>query len=700
MAVGARITSENLSGKTATVTFIPYTGATSGTTVNLGTKTIPFNNINTHPYGVYNLYFAEYDYTYTLTIPEPYTRTQMFVRSDRMFESDNYGAATLNFNDFTAEVIDLNVDSTYWDNRDLREITEGGFMYEFRGDNNTDERLVIFTDSSNIEIARYSGVTDSFSEGSLEGKWLYAEFTDLGVLKYSNGLEVFTYDWDPLTHSIDIEWDWDAVTSDGKFVIKKYEQGQWTYDGNGQSYLVNPDNGELTSFKTWSDGTQIKHQISPSCDFIAVETRDQTNNSIYTNLQICDTSGGILESQSLTGDTYNNRYIEFHGTNKVTFVYYNDSDVDVDYKIIHYNGNTESLVQTTHVRGANYDSFNMYGRTDFWANYDNLNNGGVAIMFYNNVTSDNIGVVTTYCDIMYMFDNQTSFSTYVFADDQQKSFTQWNVQLSDMFRIACNNGDGVLSYLTIMSGSTRTESMDVFITDINSQDSRWLGNKTVVRLLTNDYSTATFKYINEFGVVIDTVSNSLFSQSNTSFDGVGEVCYLKMLTSDNITTAYYVNGNSTGFTETTYYNHVETPYSYYSEDGEVPDVMFLFAEGGYAARIISSTGATSEFNIPVSNSYSARVGKDKIMFVYQDSNDSNYIKIRLYDFSGTLLNNHTTTYTSWNSTWGAKDRFVVSFYNGDNNTNIYYLVSEDVITSVTIGSYDGEERINDYIWND
>ena len=71
MAVGARITSTNLSGKTATVTFVPYTGQTSGSTVNLGTKTIPFNNINSHPYGVYSLYFAEYDYTYTLNIPEP-----------------------------------------------------------------------------------------------------------------------------------------------------------------------------------------------------------------------------------------------------------------------------------------------------------------------------------------------------------------------------------------------------------------------------------------------------------------------------------------------------------------------------------------------------------------------------------------------------------------------------------------------------
>ena len=145
MAVGARITSENLSGKTATVTFTPYTGETSGTTVNLGSKTIPFNNINTHPYGVYSLYLGEYDYTYTLTIPEPVTEAQLFVYVDRMSNSDNYGAAMLNFTDFTAEVIDLGVDSTYWNNSNIRPLQNSGFMYEFNGDNNYQEKLIIFT---------------------------------------------------------------------------------------------------------------------------------------------------------------------------------------------------------------------------------------------------------------------------------------------------------------------------------------------------------------------------------------------------------------------------------------------------------------------------------------------------------------------------------------------------------------------------
>ena len=119
MALGARISSTNLSGKTATVTFTPYTGTTSGTTINLGTKTIPFNNVTPHPYGNYDMYLPEYDYTYTLNVPEPQTDTQLYVHVDKMVNDSYYGALTLNFNDFTASIIDLGVDYTsyYTDRR-------------------------------------------------------------------------------------------------------------------------------------------------------------------------------------------------------------------------------------------------------------------------------------------------------------------------------------------------------------------------------------------------------------------------------------------------------------------------------------------------------------------------------------------------------------------------------------------------------
>jgi hypothetical protein len=67
MIQGIRLTSSNLSGKTADVTFLPSTGGT----IDLGTQTIPFNNISDYPYGTYELNVTEYDRTYEITVPTP-----------------------------------------------------------------------------------------------------------------------------------------------------------------------------------------------------------------------------------------------------------------------------------------------------------------------------------------------------------------------------------------------------------------------------------------------------------------------------------------------------------------------------------------------------------------------------------------------------------------------------------------------------
>jgi hypothetical protein len=67
MSIGIRILSNNLSGQTTDVTFLPQ----SGGTVNLGTQVFPFNYFSAYIYGVYNCYVPLYGYTYSLEVLEP-----------------------------------------------------------------------------------------------------------------------------------------------------------------------------------------------------------------------------------------------------------------------------------------------------------------------------------------------------------------------------------------------------------------------------------------------------------------------------------------------------------------------------------------------------------------------------------------------------------------------------------------------------
>jgi hypothetical protein len=66
MPIGVRIFSNNLSGQTSTVTFLPLTGGT----IDLGEQTIPFNYLSSYVYGTYQLYVPLYDYTYELVVEE------------------------------------------------------------------------------------------------------------------------------------------------------------------------------------------------------------------------------------------------------------------------------------------------------------------------------------------------------------------------------------------------------------------------------------------------------------------------------------------------------------------------------------------------------------------------------------------------------------------------------------------------------
>lgn len=67
MAIGVRILSDNLSGLTTNVTYLPE----SGGTIDLGVQTFPFNYISDYYFGTYNCYVPTYATTYSVEVPEP-----------------------------------------------------------------------------------------------------------------------------------------------------------------------------------------------------------------------------------------------------------------------------------------------------------------------------------------------------------------------------------------------------------------------------------------------------------------------------------------------------------------------------------------------------------------------------------------------------------------------------------------------------
>jgi hypothetical protein len=184
----------------------------------------------------------------------------------------------------------------------------------------------------------------------------------------------------------------------------------------------------------------------------------------------------------------------------------------------------------------------------------------------------------------------------------------------------------------------------------------------------------------------------------SSMDSEGQNGYIRVSSEGDV--GFYVYSGSTGFTQTDYYNNVYTPDYYATNTFKTnPDIVLAGTGGSTGFRIINSTGITQQFSFPEYTDFNIRVGATKFMFVYQDVNDNDTVKIRLYDFNGTLLNSTTTTWTSWSNAFGVNERFVV--YNTNVNGLVeIYLVSEENITSVTLENTDSDYEINDYIYND
>jgi hypothetical protein len=175
----------------------------------------------------------------------------------------------------------------------------------------------------------------------------------------------------------------------------------------------------------------------------------------------------------------------------------------------------------------------------------------------------------------------------------------------------------------------------------------------------------------------------------------GETAYLSIRTEDDL--GFYVYSGSTGFTSTDYYNNLSSTSQYSSGTGRYNGAMVLYNTDQLDFRVLTSTGITNEFSFPEYNSFDIEIGESKFMFVYNETNGG-VTKIRLYNFSGTLLNSETTTWTNgWNDTYGVKDRFVVMNYDGDNTVEVY-LVSENTITSVTTQDYSSEQSTNDWVY--
>jgi hypothetical protein len=693
MAIGTRILSNNLSGQTAEVIFLPFTGGT----FDLGTQTIPFNHLTSYPYGTYEVYVPLYDNTYIVIVNQGASgNTFSFI--SKLVENNNHGAATLDFNDLTVQVLDLNVDYTGWYINDIYPITDYGYGYFFENDRTCDLQWVIFADAFGNIMESYQTNSDcgTYNYDVLGGKWIYFNDVFNGVLKYFNGKNVYTLTADTTTEYIDVNNNGDGVMSNDNFTITIYN-----INGNASSYIV--DGSNLTQFSSFDENTYNQNIITYFSGSWIGEVIYNNNTNYYETLKFYDgTDGSLLQTLDLTGDDYTNYDIQPYGDNKIFGLFYYNGDNNVDYLIFQYDGNTDTLTTTTHV-AVNYENREIFSNTNSYPNPGGSE--AFVIRLATIVDSNGLGDVVSYCDFIYMLSGDTDFTTYVFQDSGtgDKTLYYW-LETSNIINGICDNGDGNASSLVINSSGVTFTSSGILTSANGSSEKYSVGNGIVNLFYTdNTYTGCTIVYINGEGVVSDTISGIEFSGSfQFDAESTGGV----FLFSNRLGDDYYINemsdlfqiGNTLVNSGTTNYYYVQNKFR---PDFLYPSIILSVDSNTKEYNILSSTGFTQHFDLYEygefgSPQFNIVVGDDKFMYTFFDLNGNT--NINLYDFNGNRLNNLVTEHTSFDNSDACGDGFVQII--NENNNYYIYLVSETEISSSILTGDDDYYTFNDWVWWD
>jgi len=684
MAIGVRITSDNLNGKTATVTFVPAAGSPDGTgSVNLGTKTIPFNNIDTFPYGTYSLTFPEYDYTYTLEVPVPVEGVQAFVTVAPMVGSTgNFGASFLNFNDLTVEVLDLGVSTDDWWVDSIQPLQDSGYAYHFVGLENWNMRKVIFTNKNGENIGEFTNLTSSWNYDLLDGKIALVDNYDIGEVYYSNGVEVFTYTYDPAIYNFDFDWNNYATTKDGSMIF--YITNMNTSEVKCYNVLGNTVT-EIESFY-WMSGIYKDFNLTPTHTFYPCMTRE--SNSTYSEIKFRNTSGvQVGLTVDLTEYNYNNYSWQTYGDNKFIILLWDQNNPAIPYRIVHFDGNTNVLTETTHIRGTDFPNYDIIADDTFYPGNDD--EGSLAIFFYNNTGYSNFGSIVNYMDIVYMFDNQTSFSTHSFLQNTPKS-VRWSATGDRIDLIHFEDGEDTYAQLTSISNTQVTTTSTGVAASPNSYiDQYRLGQLgTITMINTSDTN----------GVLINSRTPGAISYSSPFT--LQEPYYYNMVLSNNIfyIKGTYINLTSNGFQEIGTYNYNYHSY-YQTGTGLENSFVALLNTDTWALKTLTGTTVSDEITLPTHNgSWDLRAGKDHVVYSYCDDENGGLFTIKLYNSDLEEVNSVVTQYTNieWNS-YGIKDRYVISFTTPAYRL-ISFLVSPTTILNTIQGAGSWDRESNDFIY--
>jgi hypothetical protein len=585
-------------------------------------------------------------------------------------------------------LVGLDLDRTVWNNWDNYPLTNSGYVLFF-GDN-SDNIIIHFMDYTGNIIDTYSANTGNNNYDDLDGKIVYFDDRTNGLFKYFDGKTVRTYTYDSSDLSISIQWDWDAVTSNDCFAIMEHS----TSANTDTLKVIN--GSTITDIKTVNNGSDLYMNdvyLYNNGNFIAVGTYDD-DNSEYVNFEFYSTSGTLLDTLSFSGAQYTTRDIFFYGTNKFGLIIYGNNP-SVDYIIASFDGRSNTLLSTTHERGTNYDEFNTYSN-DKGIGPDSSKSESLFITL-GNTTSYNNGVyVTDYFDIVKIFDRATSISVYTFVSGGTANYVNNIVVENNTLFFPINDGEGGLTMLSITPSGNVTHDIGS-IGDYYNYWSGSFGDYSFLLPWTGNTNEGGIMYVfNTDGTLFTEVTIDATS-GGWDYDYTSDIF---MYIHYDAGIVKYFNKNKVLTTISGNFNSYETSNNYFKSNFKYESSILIYNDMTGAARIINPRNVSKQFTLPDNLDYSIKVGRNSVMFTYINSS-TEFVNIAVYDLDGNLLNNITTTDTTWNYNELINDRgYVQSWSTNDAVGNIRMITPNLIQFSIVTNVDNAWYTFNDYVWWD
>jgi hypothetical protein len=589
------------------------------------------------------------------------------------------------------------------DDTSMHPLNYGGYMIELYRDDEND-RVFIFIDVNGNVVESYDSSNNS-NWDILDGRWVYFIDYDGGVAKFYNGNIVITKNFDTNFENLNLYWDWDATSNNGSILI-----GLENNNTNQTSIIKLDQDGTETQILTF-DNANYDYYISNAYtgDFSVFLLRDIDNNNIVNLSIYSHKTNTFVQNVVLIDQNYNNWNYYHYDSNKHVILMFDGNDSDVDYKIIQYDGNTNTLINASHVKGTNYPNYNTYAESfDAYGGIDS-NPKNASILFYNNDGQLGDFDELIYADFVTFIDGSNSADVYTFSDDESGKYISFNtIRVHEYVSAVIQNGDGNLSVLTLNGDTNPTTILGAFpsIYDENSINSEsTFGSNYFIGLNNVDTESHDLFIINNSGSIAD----SLLDISGYYYETSANLLYVGNNNSQD--EGWYYNDSVNSFTSIGYYDSSEYPY-YKTEDGYAPRHILLYNSDGIGGdnncRILGDTFVTDQITLPESNNTTHRVGKNNFLRMYERTSDSQLI-IEVYDFTIQLVNSIVSEF-NYNTADDLRSRYYgnrgivwaqFSAGQGGNDQNSYqYLVTPETIIYSEKSMFNNNNDSNIFAFND